>query len=68
MKQFRLWERVTMQFQATAVDAFNHPNFNNPPANISSPATANQITGTLANYLQGSATARQIHLILRIRF
>ena len=68
MKAFHPTERLTVQFQATAVNALNHPNFNLPAADISSPATVGVITGTLANYLQGSGTSRQIHFILRVRF
>ena len=68
MKVFHPSERMSVQFQATAVNAFNHPNFGLPNADISAPATANVITGTLANYLQGSGTSRQIHFILRVRF
>ena len=68
MKVFHPTERIAVQFQATAVNAFNHPNFNLPNGDISAPATANVITATLANYLQGSGTSRQIHFILRVRF
>jgi hypothetical protein len=68
MKIFHPTKRISVQFQATAVNAFNHPNFNLPNGDISAPATANVITGMLANYLQGSGTSRQIHFILRVPF
>jgi predicted permease len=40
----------------------------NPNGDISSPATAAQITGTHANYLKGSGASRAINFALRLQF
>ena len=68
IKDFHLTERLVMQFDAQAGNAFNHPNFGNPTANISSPATGAAITSLLVNYLQGSGAARTFYFMLRLRF
>ena len=68
LKDFAVHERLKVQFQAIFANAFNHPSFANPGADISSPNTAAQITGTRFNYLKGSGASRSITLALRIRF
>ena len=67
-KDFHPIERILLNFEVQATDAFNHPNFGNPSANISSPATGATITATLTNYLQGSGAARAIYVMLRLKF
>jgi hypothetical protein len=46
MKDFRLTERFTLQFRATATNVFNHPNFGVPSADISAPGSYGRITST----------------------
>ena len=46
-KNFKLAERVNVEFRAEALNAFNTPQFNGPSLSISAPASAGQITGTL---------------------
>jgi hypothetical protein len=45
MKIFHPTERISVQFQATAVNAFNRPNFNLPNGDISAPATIYKAPG-----------------------
>lgn len=45
-KNFRVTERVNIEFRAEALNAFNTPQFNGPALSISA-ASAGQITGTL---------------------
>ena len=68
MKAFRPIERLTVLFQATAANVLNHPNFANPNGDISSPASANVSTATVANYLQQWGALRSIHFSLKLRF
>jgi hypothetical protein len=68
LKDFRIRERLVLQFDGNFGNIFNHPNFGNPTANISTPATGSTITSTLGNYLQGSPPARAIYFMLRLKF
>jgi hypothetical protein len=68
LKDFHPVERILAEFEVQATDAFNHTNFGNPTANISSPATGAVITSTLTNYLQGSGAARAVYVMLRVKF
>jgi len=43
-KTFRAAERLSVRFQATYQNLFNHPNFGNPNVNISTPAAVGTIT------------------------
>lgn len=47
-KDFRFYERVTVQFKAEAFNFTNTPRFNNPGANVSN-MTVNQTTGAITN-------------------
>jgi hypothetical protein len=69
-KNIRVHERVTLQVQAIATDAFNHANFAAPAATITATTTVGTITGTSTdNYLQGSSgTNRAVYLGLRLSF
>jgi hypothetical protein len=66
MKYFQITERVRLQFRTTMTNVFNHPNFANPQANISSPGTVGQITGVFLEQI--GEDARQIHFSLRVQF
>jgi hypothetical protein len=46
-KNFNITEKIHAEFRAEALNAFNTPEFNGPALNISTPASAGQITGTL---------------------
>jgi hypothetical protein len=62
-KTFPIRERLRFIFMAAAQNALNHPNFTNPAANISAPATVGVISSVAA-----FAPARQIMLRGRIEF
>jgi hypothetical protein len=47
VKRIYVREPVSMKFQVDTVNLFNHPNYQNPATNISSPATVARITGQL---------------------
>jgi hypothetical protein len=66
MKDFRINERMRAQFPMLATNIFNHPNFSNPAANISSPGAPGQITSTFAEQI--GEDARQVHFTLRVIF
>lgn len=66
-KQFRIYERATLQFTMTMVDALNHPNFTVPAANISTPSSVGVISGTKGALL-GEPVARNIDFVLRLIF
>jgi len=68
MKNFHTTERFVWQIEVQAQDALNHPNFGNPSANISAPATGAAITSTLTNDLQGSGASRSIYVMLKVNF
>ena len=68
MKNFHTTERLLWQVEVQAQDALNHPNFGNPSANISAPATGAAITGTLTNDLQGSGASRTIYVMIKVNF
>ncbi|HWC00826.1 MAG TPA: TonB-dependent receptor [Bryobacteraceae bacterium] len=59
-KQFRIGERQSLEFRYEAFNAFNHAQFNAPPANLEAPATFGKITGT--------AAPRISQLVLRYQF
>jgi hypothetical protein len=67
-KDFHVWERTVLEFQALASDVFNHPNFGLPAADISSISTVGEISGTAGSYLPGSNANRNLNLALRLRF
>jgi len=62
-KTFRIKERVRFTLTAAASDAFNHPNFTMPAADISSPGDVGMISGT-----QWNLGSRQIEFRGRIDF
>ncbi|MGH9449331.1 MAG: hypothetical protein ACRD11_02210 [Terriglobia bacterium] len=66
MKDFRLTERFTLQFRATASNVFNHPNFGLPASDISSPGTYGVVTSTA--YDLCGQQSRFVDFMLRLQF
>jgi outer membrane receptor protein involved in Fe transport len=62
-KTFPITERLRFTFTAAASDAFNHPNFLPPAANISAPGSVGVVSG-----LVEGAASRQIELRGRLEF
>ncbi|MGB9430843.1 MAG: hypothetical protein WBQ89_01250, partial [Candidatus Acidiferrum sp.] len=71
-KQFKFTERYQLQFRAEFFNAFNHPNFANPSANIASPGSFGKVSNTLAPILGtdsgGPGDPREIQLALKFYF
>jgi Carboxypeptidase regulatory-like domain/TonB dependent receptor-like, beta-barrel len=71
-KQFRITERMRVQFRTEFFNAFNHPNFSNPSADISSPGSFGKVFNTLAPILGtdsgGPGDPREIQLALKLYF
>jgi hypothetical protein len=44
-KNFKPWERLTLQLRGESFNAFNHPQFGTPDSNVSS-VTFGKISGT----------------------
>jgi hypothetical protein len=62
-KRFNLTERLQFTFAAAMQNVFNHPNFNNPSANISTPGSVGVVSS-----IEGFAPSRQIMLRGRLDF
>ena len=62
-KTFALTERLKFTFTTAAANAFNHPNFAAPSANISVPGSVGRVSG-----LRAGSPARRIELRGRIDF
>jgi hypothetical protein len=68
MKDFRISERIRLGFTVTMANAFNHPNFSTPDANISDgPGVAGVISGQVAG-ATGETNDREIDFGLRLEF
>lgn len=71
-KQFKFTERYQLQFRAEFFNAFNHPNFGNPNASVSSPGSFGKVSNTLAPILGndsgGPGDPREIQLALKLYF
>jgi hypothetical protein len=67
-RDFRIKERVTLQFRAEGLDVLNHPNFSNPNADISTPSTFGFVTATLSTSTPAPNSARQFRFATRIVF
>ena len=71
-KQFKFTERYQLQFRAEFFNAFNHPNFANPSANIASPGSFGKISNTITPILGtdsgGPGDPREIQLALKLYF
>lgn len=66
-KEFKVWESKQLRFAVEANNAFNHPAFSTPSANISAPTTVGTIGGT-GRVLIGDSAFREIDFILRLIF
>jgi hypothetical protein len=66
MKDFPITERFNLEFRGTATNVFNHPNFSNPAADISSPGTFGISTST--SYELYGQQSRFVDFMLRLRF
>jgi hypothetical protein len=62
-KRFGITERANFTFVAAVQNVFNHPNFNNPAANISTPGSVGVVSS-----IEGFAPSRQIMLRGRLDF
>lgn len=67
MKAFHIKEKRRLRLMANMVNAFNHPNFSVPRANISSRGTVGTIS-SMARVLNGLPAVRQVDLGLRLEF
>jgi hypothetical protein len=71
-KQFKFTDRYQLQFRTEFFNAFNHPNFANPRANISSPGSFGKVSNTLAPILGtdsgGPGDPREIQFALKLYF
>ena len=71
-KQFKFTERYRLQFRTEFFNAFNHPNFGNPNADISSLGSFGKVSNTLAPILGtdsgGPGDPREIQLALKLFF
>jgi len=66
-RDFKVKERLTLQFRAEGLDVLNHANFANPASDISTPSTFGYVTGTVSN-LPAPNSARQFRFSTRIMF
>jgi hypothetical protein len=71
-KDFKFTERWYLQFRTEFFNVFNHPNFANPSANISSPGSFGKVSSTLAPILGtdsgGPGDPREIQFALKLYF
>ena len=71
-KQFKFTERLQLQFRAEFFNAFNHPNFANPSADVSSPGSFGKVSNTIAPILGtdsgGPGDPREIQFALKLYF
>lgn len=71
-KQFKFTERWQLQFRAEFFNAFNHPNFANPSADIASPGSFGKVSNTIMSILGtnsgGPGDPREIQLALKLYF
>ncbi len=49
-RDFKIWERLSVQFRAEGFNVANHPHFANPNANVSSATITNGIVGASSAY------------------
>jgi hypothetical protein len=66
-KKFRITERFSTTFTGAVSNLFNHPHFNNPLNNISTPGTG-RFTSVVADYNPEKQTSRHIMIKLRIEW
>jgi hypothetical protein len=76
MKSFNIpkWEHAKLSFGAQFFNLFNHPNFDQPVADVANPqfglinATVNTPTSILGSFLGGDASPRLIQLKASLTF
>jgi len=56
-KNFRIRERVNIRFEITAVNIWNHPNYNDPTTNISQAGNVGVISGVGGSSLVSGASS-----------
>jgi len=66
-KNFAVREKSELQLRFNMVNAFNHPNYGVPRANISSAGTVGTINA-IARVLNGEPATREINIGLRLQF
>src|SRR5262249_23829778 len=66
-KNFRIQERKTLQFRAELFNLFNTPQFSQPGATLTSPATFGRSLSTIGT-IGGFGSNRQVQLALRLNF
>ena len=66
-KQFRLTERIALDFRTEMFNLFNRAQFGNPVNNISTP-TIGRILTTANDGATGTGTSRQLQFMLRLNF
>lgn len=67
-RRLLLTERWSLDLRAEVFNVLNHPQFANPQANFSSPATFGRVVQLINTGATGSGTPRQIEFSLRIGF
>ena len=69
LKNFGITERINLQFRAEAYNVFNRIQFDNP-GTAATPSLAGHLRQSLATLTQpdGTTSARQIQLALKLRF
>ena len=67
MKDFKYRDRITTRISLIMANALNHPNFNVPPSNISSPGTVG-VLNTETRPLLSEPGPREIDFALRVIF
>jgi hypothetical protein len=76
MKNFRIprWEGAEMQIGAQAFNILNHPNFDQPVADITNPAFGSSVrtvgppTSIFGSFLGGDASPRALQIRAQLRF
>lgn len=66
-RDFKIKERLTLQFRAEGLDVLNHANFANPASDISTPNSFGYVTGTVSNQ-PAPNSARQFRFSTRVLF
>jgi hypothetical protein len=66
-RDFKITERLTLQFRAEGLDVLNHANFANPASDISTPNSFGYVTATVSNQ-PAPNSARQFRFSTHISF
>ncbi len=68
LKQFRITERLKLDYMVMAGNLFNHPNFMQPTTNVTVPSGAGRVYRTPDLYSGERAGARMIEMRVRLQF